>query len=211
MKKMFVMVVAVLLVLMPIASLAEVDFVIGAYPLSFLNSPDAEDFSAAEMTGPFSFRTERVDGETSWIPSIVGGIGIDTPAAYIDLTIGGGYANGGDVYTAGFFLADLAARFKVYDSSTRVSTGTIVTFGPHASVIYFDPKYKGDIDVELEETAGFIIGPAFTIGKKSISFSASVDYVYLPVDVKSKPGIFTSDDELDLSGIAVQMGVLFRF
>ena len=78
-------------------------------------------------------------------------------------------------------------------------------------VVDVDSGLLLDVDVELEETVGFMFGPCFTIGKKLISFSASLDYVYLPVDVKEKRNIVTSDDEFDLSGIALQLGVLFRF
>ena len=130
------------------------------------------------------------------------------PSLYLDLTAGVGYAYGSDVYTATWFLGDIATRFKVYGDDPE---GVLVTLGPHASVIYFDPEWEGDTDIELETTVGYMFGACFTVGKKIVSFSASLDYVYLPVDVDAPGGTVTSDDEFDLSGIALQLGVLFRF
>lgn len=56
-----------------------------------------------------------------------------------------------------------------------------------------------------------MFGACFTIGKKIVSFSTSLDYVYLPVDVNARFGTVTSDDEFDLLGIALQLGVFCRF
>jgi len=184
---------------------ADVDIVVGAYPASFLYSPDIDGFTAYDTT---TGEGEEVDGEGSWIPNVRGGVGFDLSNLYLDLTAGVGYAYGGDVYTATWFLGDIATRFKVYGDGIK---GVLMTLGPHAGVIYFDPEWKGDTDIKLEETVGYMFGACFTVGKKMVSFSASLDYVYLPVDVDAPAGTVTSDDEFDLSGIALQLGILFRF
>lgn len=205
MKKCLLVVMVVLGMMLPSIGFGEVDLVIGLHPGSVLFSPDADGFESYDSrNGEY----EEVDGYASWIPSIRAGLGIDTEPLYFDLTAGVGYAYGGDVYTATYYVADAAARFKLHGADGK---GVLFTFGPHASVVYFDPKWKGDTGVELKETIGFMVGPAFTVGKKAVSFSASLDYIHLPVDVDKQSGVYTNDDEFDLSGIALQLGIIFRF
>ena len=104
------------------------------------------------------------------------------------------------------YLADLALRFKISKHAT---------IGPHVSVIKFDPKWDGSLsdgsDVKLSGETSIMPGLCFTVGGKTASFSASIDYIDTSFDVTTYNGWVANDNSLDMSGFAIQLGVLFSF
>jgi hypothetical protein len=65
--------------------------------------------------------------------------------------------------------------------------------------------------VEFSDTWGYSVGVGFTVGVKAISFSLSVDYLSASFDVEPKASVSTNEGELDISGMAIQLGILCRF
>jgi len=84
-----------------------------------------------------------------------------------------------------------------------------------SSVIKFDPKWDGSLsdssDVKLSDETAIMPGLCFTVGGKTASFSASIDYIDASFDVTTYNEWVANDDSLDMSGFAIQLGVLFSF
>jgi len=133
------------------------------------------------------------------------GIRIDTSALNIDLTGGLGLLYNGAFHSS-LYLADLALGFKISKHAT---------IGPHVSVIRFDPTWDGEgsdsSDVKLSEETSIMPGLFFTVGGKTASFSASIDYIDTSFDVTTYNGWVSNYDSLDMAGFAIQLGVLFVF
>ncbi|MEA3437338.1 MAG: hypothetical protein U9R43_12790 [Thermodesulfobacteriota bacterium] len=111
------------------------------------------------------------------MPTLKAGMRIGNPALNIDLTGGVGLLVNGTFHSY-MYLADLALRFKISKHAT---------IGPHISVIKFDPKWDGSLsdssDVDLSEETALMPGLCFTVGGKTASFSASIDYINTSFDV----------------------------
>jgi len=54
-------------------------------------------------------------------------------------------------------------------------------------------------------------GLCFTVGGKTASFSASIDYIDTSFDVTTHNGWVANDSSIDISGFAIQLGVLLSF
>ncbi|MFH0783437.1 MAG: hypothetical protein V2B20_15995 [Pseudomonadota bacterium] len=181
----------------PSVSMAGTDFVLSVHPGSLLISPDVDGFTASN-----GYYSEEISGVGSWIPSINGGVGFDLPSMYIDLTVGTGYLVNG-AFTGPFYQGDVALRFKL---------GQVITLGPHLSLIRYDLSWDGSENVELSPTTGVAPGLCLTAGGKKVAFSMNLDYVNASVDAESQDrNVRLSSDSIDLSGIALSLGVIFRF
>jgi len=187
----------------------KVHFVMDFKPLSLLYSPKLNDFKVGQSssyTYGYTHWEDDVEGYGSIFPNLKAGIGIETLVLHIDLTGGLGYL-WNRAFSSPMYMGDAAFRFKL---------GTHVTFGPHIGVILFDPTWNGSglsdsSDVKLSSTTGFTGGLAFTAGGKVASFSMSIDYVNASFDVTTYNGWVASDNKLDISGAALNMGVIFKF
>ena len=197
-----------LLLLIPVSGAADVNFLLDLKPLSFLISPDADSFYVERggVSGPpwsFIYEREEVDGQGSWIPSLKAGAGFEFPWGFLDVLGGVGYL-WNDAFDSAMYIGDLGVRFKVDE-------GGVFTIGGHGGPIYFDPNWDGTSDLELDKTLGWMAGLCLTVGGEKAAFSASFDYVGAKLDVDTKNGWVASDSSLDISGFAVQLGVLFSF
>lgn len=181
------------------AMAANINFVIDAQPLSILYAPKAEDLTAY---GSGIIISESFEGNVSWFPSIRAGIGIDSRAMNIDFTVGGGYISN-DVWSSALGRGDVALHFKL---------GNIITLGPHVGVGYFmKPEFENIFkNLEFSNAVGFIGGLDFSVGKM-VSFLLSIDYVSASFDVEAEPGWSVSDNSMDISGFAIQAGIMGRF
>lgn len=189
-----------LLLLVVPASYAGVNFVVDAQPLALLISPDADGFSARRSSSSYSY-TESIKGTGSFMPNLKLGIGIDAEIMQLDVTGGGGILWNA-AFSAPLARADVSARFKL---------GPAITLGPHAGIIYFGaPKWAEDAQLDFSSTTGIMGGLDFTVGKK-VYFLLSLDYVNAAFDVKPKSGWTVNQSELDMSGVALQLGVKGRF
>lgn len=86
-----------------------------------------------------------------------------------------------------------------------------MTLGPHIGLVRFAPHWSGGSDVELSGSTGLTGGLAFTAGSKVASFSLSLDYLDASFDVETSNGWVANNDTLDISGYALNMGVIFNF
>jgi hypothetical protein len=183
---------------------AGADFILELKPASLLFSPDIDGFKVSRTSG-FAYYSDTISGNGSWIPTLKGGLRIDTSALDIDLTGGFGFLLNGAFHSS-MYLGDLALRFKISKHAT---------IGPHVSVIKFNPKWDGGTsdsdDVELSDETSIMPGLCFTVGGKTASFSASIDYIDTSFDVTTYNGWVANDSSLDISGFAIQLGVLFSF
>ncbi len=204
MKKALITCIALGVTIISTPCFAGADFILDLKPASFLFSPDADGFKVSRTSG-FLYESDTISGSVSLMPSLKAGIRIDTSALNIDLTAGLGFLYNGAFHSS-MYLGDLALRFKISKHAT---------IGPHVSVVEFDPTWDGSgsdsSDVKLSEETSIIPGLCFTIGGKTASFSASIDYIDTSFDVTTHNGWVANDTSLDISGFAIQLGVLFSF
>ena len=200
MKKILILFITIFITMISTPCFAGANFIFDLKPGSILFSPDIDGFRVSRTSG-----SDTVSGSGSWMPTLKAGMRIDNPALNIDLTGGVGFLVNGAFHSY-MYLADLALLFKISKHAT---------IGPHVSVIKFDPKWDGSLsdssDVNLSEETAFMPGLCFTVGGKTASFSASIDYINTSFDVTTYNGWVSNYDSLDMAGFAIQLGVLFVF
>lgn len=179
-------------------SYAETDFILEIDPLSLLVSPNIDGFEINR-----GGTTELLEGGSSWVPSVKAGVGFDLSRVYLDFMGGIGFL-WNDAFTSTNYMGDLAVLFKVDERG-------IFALGPHAGFIYFDPKWDGTSEIKIDNTTGWLGGIKFLVGGKKVKFAASIDYLGAEFDVTGENGWIPSEDKLDISGLAIQLGVMFRF
>ena len=198
--KILLLFITIFITMISTPCFAGANFIFDLKPGSILFSPDIDGFRVSRTSG-----SDTISGSGSWMPTLKAGMRIDNPALNIDLTGGVGFLVNGAFHSY-MYLADLALRFKISKHAT---------IGPHVSVIKFDPKWDGSLsdssDVNLSEETAFMPGLCFTVGGKTASFSASIDYINTSFDVTTYNGWVSNYDSLDMAGFAIQLGVLFVF
>ena len=185
-------------------------FILELLPVSFLFSPDLEDFEAVGGGGEII----TIDGTGSWIPNARAGVSIGMDTLILDITGGGGIL-WNNAFSGPFYVGDIAARCKIGDHWT---------LGPHAGILYFSNiTWEGDTsdgdstgteeEFEFSDTTGWMAGVTTTFGGKKLFGFLSLDYVSAEMDVEAAdPTYWTlNDDTLDLSGFAIQAGIAWRF
>lgn len=87
-----------------------------------------------------------------------------------------------------------------------------VAMGPHlGAAILTQPEWSGDAEVEFSDSWGLLGGFQMSVGY-DILFVFSIDYLLAqPFDVTTTGDWAASDDELDISGVAIQFGIRGRF
>lgn len=199
MKKTIIALLLVPAVLMlPPPATADVDFVMEINPLSYLISPDIDDFQVTNGA-----LLEEIDGVGSLYPTLKAGVGFESDTMIFDILGGVGYL-WNDAFTATTYSGDLFLRLKVDPKG-------VFTVGPHLGAIYFNPDYDGVAQVNLDSDTGIVGGVAFTVGSPRVAFSAALDYLSAKFDVSTSGGWTASENQLDLSGFQVVLGVQFRF
>ncbi len=178
----------------------QVYFTVDIKPFSTLNSPHIDGFEATD-----GVETEEINGTTSSAPYIEAGLTFEMPYAFFDVTAGLGYLSN-DAFGGSYRTAGTALKFKL---------GTYrATFGPRAGIIKFDdPDWDDDADADLhiDGEQGSYFGIGVTFGTHPVSFTAALDYIDAEFDVHGQNGWTTNDDELDISGLRLSVGVVFRF
>jgi len=195
MKRLGTLCIVWLMILLPASGFAETNLILSFTPGIFLYSPDADGFQVSD-----GVKTGEVEGYFSNKATLNIGVGFDTPELFVDLTGGIGYLYN-SAFTAKMAMADLAFRFKIRREE--------LTAGPHISIIKYSPDWDGDADVSLSDDTGIISGLSMTMGSKAFSIMASLDYVKASFDVEK--GVSLNGNDLDISGFAIQLGVLLRF
>lgn len=183
-----------------------VNFILELVPLSYLFSPDADGFKVRTSGGGWT-KTEEIEGYGSFLPSARAGIRFNTPAVGIDITGGDGYLWNGAV-DGPFTMVDCAANFHV---------GKTTTVGPHVGFVSFgDLDWGEDADVDFEGSSGLMAGFVLTTGGKKARLYLSLDYIEAEFDVETGSGWTATQDNkpattLDMSGFAIQAGLLLKF
>jgi hypothetical protein len=188
-----------------LAQAAEFDLILDARPGTLLISEGAD----LRVLGPDQFDPAQVTiieeaGTLNTFPNIRLGAGFDTRDWYIDASgLLGVLVN--SRYNGVLYGADVAAQYK-YRKNVNV--------GPHLSLMMLPaPEWSGDGEVEFSDSTAWVLGAQCSIGY-DVLFVFSVDYMLAdPFDVESgDPGVWLLDeDEVDISGLAVQFGVRGRF
>lgn len=176
--------------------LADWGWLVDIMPGAVLASFDSDEFHV---------RGQGEEEETSLIcaiPSIGGGVRYERPSGYLALKGAGGLLL--NTRLRAYTLQGVAElMFEIKESAM---------LGPHVGVGYcFDPDWWGDADVQLDETGMFMGGIQLTMGDR-VSYVFSADYFSTVFDVDSVgAGWVANDDEIDLSGFAVQFGLRLTF
>ncbi len=181
----------------PGTAAAELGFLVGVHPGSVLYSADVDGYTVAD-----SRITEELQSPLSTLPTLSAGLAWEAEWAYIDLTGGVGYLYN-TVFSGFTYGGDLALRFKL-----PIET---LTLGPHIGLIRLKPDWDGDADVSLSDTTGTVAGLGVTVGTRPMSVSVSMDYLDASLDATVDDGSGAAAGDLDLSGAALQVGVIFRF
>lgn len=196
MRKMAPTCLLLLLILTPTRSSASMDVVLGVTPGFFLFSSSVDGARVSD-----GFRTDEVSGFISNMATLTGGVGFDTRALFIDMVGGVGYLYNAS-FTGPVYLMDVAFRFKM--------PSEVLTLGPHFSYMVYNLDWDGQANASLASNSGFVGGLGLTVGTKPFSFVASIDYVNASFGVDASSSSIQNDD-LDLSGLGLQIGVIFRF
>ncbi len=174
--------------------------VLNLQPAAGLYSMNSDDFAVENN----QFRQDSVNGNTAYLPNGKIGVGLDTEKMLYDITVGGGYLYSKAV-TGPVLMGDVSARFKIGDT---------LTLGPHVGPIYVSsPNWEGDSDISFSSSVGVLGGLMLTVGNFARQWSVvlSVDYLQCKLDAEDGKQWAAKEDSLDLSGIAVQLGFIFRW
>ena len=174
--------------------------IIGVEPLSLLISPDVDGFTVTRQSPRYT-ATESIEGGVSFIPMLKGGVRFRSRPVIQDIAVGGG------VLVNDVFYAPVG----VLESRTHFRIGRVFSMGPKLGLIMIDnPSWDGVSDVSLSGTSGIDVGLVVSIDTRRVAFGVSLSYMALaPLDVETGSGWVPSDNELDLSGAAFQLGVRF--
>ncbi|NIQ74821.1 MAG: hypothetical protein GWN80_04685 [Gammaproteobacteria bacterium] len=195
------------LILLPTAGFAQLEeeeeketvnkiLVVNAVPAAILLDIDG---SKLRVSGP--------DGETRMsqvftIPNLAAGIGAElNDEWFADLTAGAGFIINDSFQS--LFLQVVAGASCLISESFRL--------GPRAGLIFHpDPNWSEDDNLDFDSATGFILGAHATLGDR-VKYFVSVDLVDTTFDFSLSEGSAASDDDFDLTGIAVQFGVRGEF
>ncbi|OVE75617.1 hypothetical protein BVX97_04325 [bacterium E08(2017)] len=187
--------VVIFALIQPISTIAEADWVVDILPGALLANFAADDFSVT-----YEGREEEVSMISS-VPSVSLGLAFERLDGYIDAKVGGGMILNSKFSTFMTF-ANLSIYKEIHPS---------IMIGPHATLASFTaPEWWGDADVVFDGNTGYMIGFQMTAGDR-IAYLLSVDYVSASFDVDPASTATTSEDVLDITGIAVQFGVRAQF
>lgn len=198
---LIIWVIMVGVILNPLAPNANAGFIMELKPLAFLFSSDISDFKATRSTFGSSYEEVSIGGSASIIPQLKIGGGVDLHVMYLDFTTGIGF-----LFNNAFY-----ASILTMDTALRLKVGRNVTIGPQFGIMRFNPTWDDSSDINLKNDLGWIIGTGITIGARAASFSLSFDYISASFDVTTGSGWRANESSLDISGFAIQCGVLFRF
>lgn len=177
---------------------AETRWVVDAYPASFIIHTDAADYEVMSGT-----RSDQM-GTVSTFPNIGTGVGLETAEFRLDL-LGG----------AGVMINGKFSSFATYLSGALMyEAARSARIGPRLGLLYFlGPEWNAEADVEYDNAGGAMLGLNVEMGDK-ISYLVAVDLWWLTFEDSGDPAMAAyeaTEDELDLSGIALQFGIRGRF
>lgn len=177
-------------------AVAAIDWIVDIQPAAILANMKADAFT---VTGPAGRETVSL---VTTMPSISGGISFERRQGYVDLKGGGGLLLNSRLHSFMFF-GSAALHHEIKPS---------IMVGPHAVMGYATaPQWWGDADVEFSGSMTWMIGLHVAAGDK-IAYLLSIDYFSASFDVASMSDVWsTTDDPLDMSGIAVQFGIRAQF
>ncbi len=194
-----------LLVVLPLFCFAKVDFILGIKEMTLI-SPDIDGFKVeSHDSGSYYYYEEsaEIEGFSSVGAILNMGLGIETRYIAVHLTGGAGYVFNG-AFGTGVFTGETDLLFKIAPH---------FMMGPRAGVAFYAPSWiatEGDVTLTSEEP-GLIAGYSIQAAWDKIKAGVSVDYQSGVFEVETGSGWQASDDELDISGVAVRLGVTFTF
>lgn len=194
---------AVLLCWAAMAANAEWNVVMDARPGTILVGQGAGDFQALGP-GPEGWEVTELEeaAEFTTLPNLRIGAGWSSDMALWDLTAQLGYL--------------LNERFRSLvaglDAAVMLRMRRNIAVGPHIGYIrILDPEWTGDADLDLDPAGALVFGVQAIIGY-DILFVFAADYLSAQAMEATAHGDWrSSDDELDVSGLSLQFGVMGRF
>lgn len=186
-------------------------FVLDVKP-GVLVSPDADGFEIRHESGAVY---DHIDGPAILAFELNTGMGfdLDNQRDQIDVLLGWSPLLRGGIEGNLFALSAAGRRQIAKYAHLGLLVGAAALPNPawHASSDA-SARFNED-DIELGGTGGGILGLDFTLGGKTIMFTANVSLLLLaPLDVESRnDSLVLSDDSLNLSGVAIHLGAKARF
>ncbi len=194
-----------LILIVPVMCLADVDFILGVKECTLI-SPDIDGFKVEESySGSYYSYEESAEIEGTGSAGLIlnMGLGIDTSVIAIHLTGGAGYILN-NAFGTGVFTGETDLLFKL---------GSHFMMGPRGGIVFYAPSWLssvGDVTLTSEEP-GTLFGFSAHAAWSKIKVGGSIDYQTGAFDVETGSDWVASDDELDMSGIAIRIGATFTF
>ncbi len=174
-----------------------VSFVFDARPIAILIAPNSNDLDLARGS-----QTDHTEGNIAEAPNFKIGPRFHTPWMDLELTAGIGGLWHPDFY-GGFYQFDIAPRFEIDKG---------VTFGPHIGIITFDSVFwRHSSKMTINNNSGWLGGIAIDFRRKTFGLLIAIDYLDCELDLYPQDGWTTNHSELDISGIVLQIGLVWRF
>ncbi len=195
----------ILVLIVPVVCLADVDFVLGIKECTLI-SPDIDGFKVEERYSGSYYSYEEsaeIEGVGSAGLMLNMGLGIDTRIIAIHMTGGAGYLFN-NAFGTGMFTAETDLFFKL---------GSHFMMGPRGGIVFYAPSWiatTGEVTLTSEEP-GVLFGFSAHAAWRKVKVGASVDYQTGVFEVETDDGWVANDDELDISGVAIRLGVTFTF
>ena len=177
-----------------------------------LVSPDIDGFEIRNQSGVLY---DLIDGPAILAFELNTGMGfdLDNQRDQIDLLLGWSPLLRGGIEGNLFALSASGRRQIAKYAHLGLLVGAAALPNPAWNASKDAVARFNEDDIEMGGTGGGVLGLDFTLGGKTVMFTANVSLLLLaPLDVESRnEELVLSDDSLNLSGLTVHLGAKARF
>ena len=174
--------------------------------------PDIDGFEIRNRTGSVY---DHIDGPAILAFEINGGMGfdLDNQRDQVDFLLGWSPLLRGGIEGNLFTLSASGRRQVAKYAHLGLLVGAAALPNPAWSASKDAVAGFDEDDIEMGGTGGGVLGLDFTLGGKTVAFTANVSLLLLAsLDVESRnESLVLSDDSMNLSGLAVHLGAKVRF
>ncbi len=198
------LVVLLFVLLLPLVLVAENRFYLNLREVTLL-CPDIQGFEVEDTDGGSWYSDEassvEITGNSGIGLAIAPGAAIDTQFMRINVSAGLGY-----MFFAAFGTSTVSGELELL-----FKNGERFLIGPRAAILFYSPSWIVDGDVSLSSyDPGFQFGLGMYGSFTKLDVGGSLNYQTGAFGVKTDNGWVASDDELNISGVALQIGIRFK-